>query len=109
MTSGRIKRTARSTGARRRVLLGVLTIAVVIGLGTVLSASALLLEEMSFQVHGSARHLAVLLLAMLAENLGYRQLTALWRARATLEWMFRVRRGWGKMTRSAGWQATPER
>jgi cellulose synthase/poly-beta-1,6-N-acetylglucosamine synthase-like glycosyltransferase len=79
-----------------------------IGLGTLLSASALLLEEMSFQVHGSSRHLALLLLAMLAENLGYRQLTALWRARATLEWLLRVRRGWGKMTRTAGWQARPE-
>jgi hypothetical protein len=78
-----------------------------IGLGTLLSASALLLEEMSFQVHGTARHLAVLLAAMLVENLGYRQLTALWRARATLEWVFRVRRGWGKMTRTAGWQASP--
>jgi cellulose synthase/poly-beta-1,6-N-acetylglucosamine synthase-like glycosyltransferase len=77
-----------------------------VGLCTLLSASALLLEELAFQAHGSARHLGLLLAAMLAENLGYRQLTAFWRARATLEWIFRVRRGWGKMTRTAGWQAT---
>jgi cellulose synthase/poly-beta-1,6-N-acetylglucosamine synthase-like glycosyltransferase len=78
-----------------------------VGIGTLLSANALLLEERSFHLYERPRQLATLLAAVLVENLGYRQLTALWRARATLEWVFRVRRGWGKMTRTAGWQASP--
>jgi cellulose synthase/poly-beta-1,6-N-acetylglucosamine synthase-like glycosyltransferase len=77
-----------------------------IGLGTVLSTFALLLEEVSFHLYERRRHLVVLLLATLVENLGYRQLTAVWRARATLEWLVRVRRGWGDMKRT-GWQGSP--
>jgi len=77
-----------------------------VGLGALLSASALLLEEMSFHLYERPRHLGALMLALVIENLGYRQLTALWRAGATIEWLVRVRRGWGDMKRT-GWQARP--
>ena len=50
---------------------------VLAGLGLLLSASSLLLEEMSFHVFPEVRQLLQLSVAMLIENLGYRQLT-LW-------------------------------
>lgn len=79
---------------------------VAVGLGTLLSASALLLEEMSFHLYERPRHLGALVLALLVENLGYRQLTAVWRAGATVEWLVRMRRDWGDMKRT-GWQGSP--
>jgi cellulose synthase/poly-beta-1,6-N-acetylglucosamine synthase-like glycosyltransferase len=75
-----------------------------IGMGLLLSTAALLLEELSFHLYQRPRHFAVLLAAMVLENFGYRQLTALWRLRAVLAWMV-VRRGeWGEMKRSGDWQ-----
>ena len=80
-----------------------------VGLGLVLSACALLLEELSFHLYRRPRHLAALLAAMLFENLGYRQLTAWWRLRAIGTWL-RGRPGqWGEMTRIASWQAPPSK
>lgn len=82
---------------------------VAIGMGMLLSASALLLEEMSFHLYKRPRHLAALLGAMLFENLGYRQLTAWWRLKAILLWLGRRPSRWGRMTRTASWQAeTPQ-
>ncbi len=52
---------------------------VAVGLGTLLSATALLLEQSGFRSYRRASQLAVLMLAALLENLGYRQLIALWR------------------------------
>jgi len=78
-----------------------------VGMGLLLSASALLLEEMSFHLYKRPRHLGALLLAMLLENLGYRQLTAWWRFKAILSWLSRRPGTWGVMTRSASWQALP--
>jgi cellulose synthase/poly-beta-1,6-N-acetylglucosamine synthase-like glycosyltransferase len=78
-----------------------------VGTGALLSTSSLLLEEISFHLYKRPRHLAVLLAAMLIENFGYRQLQALWRVRAAVEWAFRRRAQWGEMTRSADWQAAP--
>jgi cellulose synthase/poly-beta-1,6-N-acetylglucosamine synthase-like glycosyltransferase len=77
--------------------------AAAVGLGLVLSASALLLEERSFHLYERPRHLAPLLGAMILENLGYRQLTALWRVRATAAWLLRRPSKWGDMPRSASW------
>lgn len=78
-----------------------------VGLGLLLSASALMLEELSFHLFRRPRHLAVLLGAMLLENLGYRQLTAWWRLRATFTWLRKKPVRWGEMTRSGAWQAAP--
>jgi len=76
-----------------------------VALGMLLSTSALLLEEMSFHLYRRPRHLAALLAAMVAENLGYRQLTAWWRLRALLRWLSRGKGSWGEMRRTASWQA----
>ena len=70
-----------------------------VGLGLMLSASALLLEEISFRLYPSGRHLAALVGAMLLENLGYRQLTAWWRFRGLLMWLARRKAKWGDMPR----------
>ncbi|HUP96883.1 MAG TPA: glycosyltransferase [Usitatibacter sp.] len=57
------------------------------GLGFLVSASALLLEEYSFRLYPRAGQLARLLLASAVENLGYRQLVACWRTMGLWQWM----------------------
>jgi len=79
-----------------------------VALGLVLSASALLLEEMSFRLYRKPGHLGALLVAMVLENFGYRQLTAWWRMRAIFRWVFGGSGQWGVMTRSAAWQAAAQ-
>lgn len=78
-----------------------------IGMGLLLSVAALLLEELSFHLYDRPRHFGVLLAAMVLENLGYRQLTALWRLRAVAGWALFRRGQWGEMKRSADWQVAP--
>ena len=78
-----------------------------VGLGLLLSASALLLEEMSFRVYPDLRHLLQLTVALLVENLGYRQLTLWWRMTGILQWLAGRPARWGEMRRSAHWQ-TPK-
>jgi cellulose synthase/poly-beta-1,6-N-acetylglucosamine synthase-like glycosyltransferase len=75
-------------------------LAAAVGIGTLLSASALLLEERSFHVYERPRQLATLLAAILLENVGYRQLTAFWRVAGMLSWL----RG-----RPMTWAAAPSR
>jgi cellulose synthase/poly-beta-1,6-N-acetylglucosamine synthase-like glycosyltransferase len=75
-----------------------------IGLGMMLSASALLLEEKSFHVYKRPSELAALAAVALIENLGYRQLTTLWRLHGLWQWATGTGGGWGEMKRSAGWQ-----
>jgi cellulose synthase/poly-beta-1,6-N-acetylglucosamine synthase-like glycosyltransferase len=77
------------------------------GIGTLLSVAALLLEERSFHVYRGRRDLAVLLAAVVLENLGLRQMTAWWRVCATGQWLLRRRGRWGAMPRSAAWQGAP--
>ncbi|MDE2092866.1 MAG: glycosyltransferase [Burkholderiales bacterium] len=79
------------------------------GLGLLLSASALLLEEMSFRVYPDLRHLLQLSAALLIENLGYRQLTLWWRMTGILKWLVGRPAKWGDMRRSASWQAPKDR
>ena len=69
------------------------------GTGLLLSASALLLEEVAFRTYPRPRHLAVLLAAMVVENLGYRQLTVWWRCVGLFKWLTGQRQAWGNMTR----------
>ena len=75
-----------------------------IGLGTVLSVNALLLEEISFHVYTRPRQLLTLAAAALIENFGYRQLVTLWRLHGLVQWVARTPGRWGDMKRSASWK-----
>lgn len=79
---------------------------VALGFGILLSLSALLLEELSFHMYRRPRELGLLLLAVLAENVGYRQLHAWWRLIGLWRWLRGGRGHWGHMTRTASWQAS---
>jgi cellulose synthase/poly-beta-1,6-N-acetylglucosamine synthase-like glycosyltransferase len=68
------------------------------GLGIVLAAFTLALEELSFHRYERLRDRAWLVMWALLESLGYRQLTVLWRIRGI--WKFlRGRTDWGVMKR----------
>lgn len=70
-----------------------------VGLGVLLSVSALLLEEISFRVYPRYSHLLMLMIAAVLENLGYRQLTSWWRLQGTWQWLSRRQSSWGDMQR----------
>ena len=76
-----------------------------IGLGVLLSVSALLLEEMSFHVYPDQRDVLKLLLAAILENFGFRQLNSLWKLIGLYRWVCGKKATWGTMTRTASWQA----
>ena len=68
------------------------------GFGIVLASFTLVLEELSFHRYERLRDRALLVLWVLLESLGYRQLTVLWRLRGI--WKFlRKRTDWGDMNR----------
>jgi cellulose synthase/poly-beta-1,6-N-acetylglucosamine synthase-like glycosyltransferase len=75
-----------------------------VGLGIMLSLSALLLEELSFHIYTEPHQLGLLTLAAVMENFGYRQLIALWRLEGLLKWATGRKARWGDMKRSASWQ-----
>lgn len=60
---------------------------VAIGLGILLSASGLLLEEMSFHLYPKASDIAKLAIVAILGNLGYRQLNIVWRSYSTARWL----------------------
>jgi cellulose synthase/poly-beta-1,6-N-acetylglucosamine synthase-like glycosyltransferase len=72
---------------------------VAIGLGILLSASGLLLEEMSFRNYPRLRQLAMLGLVVVAENFGYRQLNSWWRLKGLYLWATKREAQWGVMAR----------
>ena len=72
--------------------------------GMLLSVSALLLEEMSLHLYRRRGELATLCAVALLENLGYRQLTALWRLQGLWQWAIGAQVRWGTMTRTSNWQ-----
>jgi cellulose synthase/poly-beta-1,6-N-acetylglucosamine synthase-like glycosyltransferase len=76
--------------------------------GTLLSISALFLEEAEFHTYPKSRHVLVLLVATIAENFGYRQLNALWRLNGLRKWMFGTTVTWGEMKRTASLQEKPQ-
>ena len=69
-----------------------------LGLGVLLSVSALALEEFSFRRHPRGREIVRMMGLAVAENLGYRQLTVLWRVQGLFEFL-RGHSGWGTMER----------
>jgi len=70
-----------------------------IGLGILLSASGLLLEEISFHMYPKFRQLLLLALVVVLENLGYRQLNSYWRLVGLYRWARQHESGWGEMKR----------
>ena len=70
-----------------------------IGLGILLSASGLLLEEISFHIYPKFRQLALLALVVVLENLGYRQLNSWWRLIGLYRWACQHDSSWGEMKR----------
>lgn len=70
-----------------------------IGLGILLSASGLLLEEIAFHVYPSRRHLLVLAVVVVLENFGYRQLNSWWRLVGLYRWAAQRESQWGAMKR----------
>jgi cellulose synthase/poly-beta-1,6-N-acetylglucosamine synthase-like glycosyltransferase len=66
--------------------------------GAVLSVSALALEEFNFRRYQRGREAARLVAMSFAENLGYRQLTTIWRVLGLVD-VARRRRSWGEMQR----------
>lgn len=81
-----------------------------VGLGVLLSVNAMLLEELSFHLYPRPRQQLRLFLVAIFENLGYRQLTAVFRVAGMLRWLLRARGRprWGRMRRNAGWLAGGE-
>lgn len=75
-----------------------------IGLGILLSMSALLLEEMSFHMYPDQRDVFKLLLAAILENFGFRQLNSVWKLIGLYRWVVGKKATWGTMTRTASWQ-----
>jgi cellulose synthase/poly-beta-1,6-N-acetylglucosamine synthase-like glycosyltransferase len=67
-------------------------------LSILVSAFAVLLDDIAFRRHARARDLALLVLASVIENLGYRQVTVWWRVYAFWEY-WRGESGWGQMER----------
>ena len=69
------------------------------GLGILLSASGLLLEEISFHIYPKFSQLALLALVVVLENLGYRQLNTWWRLIGLYRWALQHESSWGEMKR----------
>lgn len=77
---------------------------VAIGLGILLSAFGLLLEEISFHLYPRASQLLTLAAVVVLENFGYRQLNSWWRLIGLYKWARGGEAKWGVMTRKATWQ-----
>jgi len=71
-----------------------------IGLGVLLSTSAIMLEELSFHMYPRFRQLALLYLVAILENFGFRQLTAIWRFQGLIRWLRGGKHKWEAITRS---------
>jgi cellulose synthase/poly-beta-1,6-N-acetylglucosamine synthase-like glycosyltransferase len=76
---------------------------VAFGMGMLLSTSALLLEEMSFHMYPKLRQTATLFMVAVLENLGYRQLIAIWRLVGLARSAVGAQSKWGRMQRKAAW------
>jgi cellulose synthase/poly-beta-1,6-N-acetylglucosamine synthase-like glycosyltransferase len=69
------------------------------GYALLVNLVALTVEEYSFHRYGRWRDLVAAVLASIIENLGYRQLTALWRVQGMWSALRRSKQVWGTMTR----------
>jgi cellulose synthase/poly-beta-1,6-N-acetylglucosamine synthase-like glycosyltransferase len=71
----------------------------VASMGIAFSLFAVLLDDIAFRPYPRMSGLVALASAAVLENVGYRQITAWWRVRATFEFLFCAEKGWGKMER----------
>ena len=69
------------------------------GLGVVLTLYTLVLEEFSYHRYDTFRDRLRMVFWTLLENLGYRQITVIWRIRGIIKYM-RKKKDWGAMTRT---------
>lgn len=69
------------------------------GYALLLTVIALTVEELAFHRYGRWSDIGAALLASVAENLGYRQLMALWQLQGSWAAIRRSGHGWGVMTR----------
>jgi hypothetical protein len=86
-----------------------LCVCVAIGLGVILSLSALLMEEMTFHLYQRPSDLLKLVMIAVIENFGYRQLNSYWKLIGLIRWIRGTKAEWGNMIRSASWQAPQAR
>ena len=70
------------------------------GYGTLVTLAAVIVEESSFHRYERWRDLGATLWAVIAESLGYRQLTAVWRLQGWWAGLRGTRQVWGEMTRT---------
>jgi cellulose synthase/poly-beta-1,6-N-acetylglucosamine synthase-like glycosyltransferase len=75
-------------------------LALAIGLGILLSTSAIMLEELSFHMYPRTRDLLLLYAIAIVENFGYRQLNAVWRLQGLFRWWRGGQHKWEPITRS---------
>lgn len=75
-------------------------LALALTLGILLSASAVMLEELSFHIYPRTRDILMLYAIAIAENFGYRQLTVIWRVQGLFRWLLRRRHTWETISRS---------
>ena len=73
--------------------------------GVLLSASGLLLEEMSFHIYPRGKQLMMLGRVVILENFGYRQLNSVWRLIGLWRWAMQKESTWGTMKRKGTWQS----
>ena len=85
-------------------LFAILFFSLACGVGVLLSMLALMLEELSFRRYGRPRDRALLVVWAVLENLGYRQLTVVWRIRGIISYI-RGKKSWGKSKRKGFKQA----
>ncbi|MDX6442388.1 MAG: hypothetical protein QOE43_2117 [Gaiellaceae bacterium] len=73
---------------------------VAFGWGILLSVASLALEEFSYHRYRRWRDLAIAIAAAILENIGYRQLHAVWRLRGLADSLSGKEGAWGTMTRT---------
>ncbi len=82
------------------VQFGLLFLLVAVGYGLVLSLGAFAVEEFSFHKYHRWRDVGTLVVAAFVENVGFRQMHALWRLQGLRAWVRGDKQVWGEMTRT---------
>jgi len=77
-----------------------------VGLGILLTVTAMLLEELTFHTYPKPKQILILLAGAFLENLGYRQVNAFWRFTGLVYWAIGYEES-RAMVRSGSWQNTP--
>ena len=75
--------------------------ALAVVLGVLLSASAIMLEELSFHMYPRTSNVLLLFAIAVVENFGYRQLTAFWRLQGLFRWLLGGKQRWETIARTS--------